>query len=338
MTTKEEDLLLGDWELVATSRKIANINVPKTSDLPFNIKSPPKLSDSIRNSITVLQRIRSTSEESSKIDRVDHVIQYTPLTLSDFIPESSPLSAIRSWNVNPLEVSKSKVVLIHNAEVESVEPTLRTKLGLKSVIVNVAGTSQYLEADGADVLGLNIPSLGDFANGGSFDSTYVDENVRISRGTVGFLDELRVFVREGSDLESLAKTQAEEVVEEAPTDVVEEEKQEEESSVEEEVEPLIEEETSEEVKDSAKVEEVISDEERAEDNGEPLVTDDTVEPIEKQEDVDMTVSSNDGDDEALKRKSLEAMTSKKLKSKLKKAGLSTDGRKSDLIQRLMDIE
>lgn len=204
MTEKEKELLVGDWELLATTRtlKSTTVKVPDgMKKLPF--LRAPKLSDSIRNSITVLQSIRSEAEESDEIDRIDHVIQYTPLTLSDFIPENSPLSAIRSWNVNPLEVSKSKITLIHDAEVESVEPTLTTKLGLKSVVVNVAGTSQYLEADGADILGLNIPSLGDFANSGSFDSTYVDENVRVTKNTVGVLEYVRVFVRKGFEMDDI---------------------------------------------------------------------------------------------------------------------------------------
>jgi len=190
--------------LIATTRtlKSTTVKVPEgVKKLPF--LRAPKLSDSIRNSVTVLQSIRSEAEESSEIDRIDHVIQYTPLTLSDFIPEDSPLSAIRSWNVNPLEVSKSKITLVHDAEVESVEPTLTTKLGLKSVVVNVAGTSQYLEADGADILGLNIPSLGDFASSGSFDSIYVDENVRVTKNTVGLLEYVRVFVRKGFEMDDI---------------------------------------------------------------------------------------------------------------------------------------
>ena len=214
MTDREKELLVGDWVLLATSRtlKSTNVKVPKEMKrLPFNLKTP-KLSDPIRNSVTVLQRIRSEGEETSEIDRIDHVIQYTPLTLSDLIPENSPLSAIRNWNVNPLEVSGSKVTLLHNAEIESVEPVLRTKLNLKSVVVNVAGKSQYLDPSGADILGLNIPSLGDFANGASFDSTYVDENVRISRGTIGFLEEVRVFVREGFDMEEIMEAEYESLI------------------------------------------------------------------------------------------------------------------------------
>jgi hypothetical protein len=220
MTPREKELLVGDWVLLATSRTLkrtSNVEVPKEfKKFPFNKLKTPKLNDKIRNSITVLQRIKRAeggteaeddeediTSSSSDINRIDHVIQYTPLTLSDFIPENSPLASIRNWNVNPLNVSQSKVTLIHDAQVESIEPALRTKISLKSIVVNVAGKSQYLEADGADVLGLNIPSLGDFTNSGSFDSTYVDENVRVSKGTIGFLEEVRVFVRQGFDMEDI---------------------------------------------------------------------------------------------------------------------------------------
>jgi hypothetical protein len=63
--------------------------------------------------------------------------------------------------------------------------------------VNVAGTSQYLDPDGADVFGLNNV-LGEFLNvGGHFDTPYVDGDVRLSRTSGPASEQLRVFLREG---------------------------------------------------------------------------------------------------------------------------------------------
>jgi hypothetical protein len=42
--------------------------------------------------------------------------------------------ALRSINVNPLEVTKATVTLVHKATVESVTPVLKTKISLESLI------------------------------------------------------------------------------------------------------------------------------------------------------------------------------------------------------------
>jgi len=206
----EEDRLacIGDWELVCTSRGPIISSSEEDKDkknvpmLPFGIPEPPAVADSIRKSISILQRIVS-EKDSNTINRVDNVIEYTPLTLQQLIPEQSPLQFIRELNINPLEVSRTKLTLVHNAEVESLVPVFRTKISLKTVTLTVAGTSQFLNTQGAEILGLNVPSLGEFLNSGGFDTTYVDERVRISRGTIGFLNEVRVFVRKGWSADSI---------------------------------------------------------------------------------------------------------------------------------------
>jgi len=198
---------IGDWELVCTSRgptlsSSDDGDKLRSPGFPFSFPEPPSIADSVRKSVSIVQRI-VTEKDSTTIDRVDNVIEYTPLTLQQLIPEESPLNFIRNLNVNPLEVSRTKLALVHNAEVESLAPAFRTKISLRSVTLTVAGTSQFLNPQGSEILGLNVPSLGEFLNSGSFDTTYVDENIRISRGTTAFLNEVRVFVRKGLSINSI---------------------------------------------------------------------------------------------------------------------------------------
>merc|ERR1712151_332527 len=188
--------MIGDWKLLCT------MNTPKFATSSISSKTKFKIPDFFKNpvqekiteSVEVTQRIRCI-EDDNYIDRVDNIIEFTPFSLDDLISSAS-------LNLNPFEVTKTKVTLAHKAEVQSIKPVLRTKIALQSVILTVAGSSQYLDAQGADILGVNLP-LGDFLNAGSFDTTYVDEDIRISRGSAGLFDQLRVFVRKDSSNESV---------------------------------------------------------------------------------------------------------------------------------------
>jgi gas vesicle protein len=201
-----ESLMLGEWELVATSRKApleaAASSMNKKKKKASAIFSMPKLNPKIKNSIKVTQMIRSNQDtyETGILDRVDNIIEFDN-TSTHLLPAF----------LNPLSIDQSKLILIHKAKVESFVP-FRTKLALQSIVLNIAGTSQNLDPDGADVFGLNIPSLSEWMNSGEFDTTYVDDDVRVSRGTIGFLDETRVFIRKGVDLADLHVALEESVV------------------------------------------------------------------------------------------------------------------------------
>ena len=198
-----EPTMIGDWTLVATSRKtlLDNVDTEAKADIGAkngkkNGKSKlqlPKLPHKIKDSIKVTQRIRCMDDPTSTtIDRIDNVIE--------FDNESTLLPDV----LNPLKINQSKVALVHDAKVQSFVP-FRTKLSLKSVVLNLAGQSKNLDPEGADVFGLNVPSLTDWMNSGEFDTTYVDEDVRVSRGTIGFLEETRLFVKKGFVLDDFSK-------------------------------------------------------------------------------------------------------------------------------------
>ena len=231
-TARDRDMLLGDWMLLATAsvpssdirrrmnekqssgdNKKSWFTMPKGKSGLLDTSSSSSLNPlqkSIQKSFQVTQRIRNdggsttTDGGAATIDRVDNVIEFTPIdSLEDILPKESPLvNIIGKVNVNPLQVKKSKVVLIHKAEVESVSPILRTKIAWTSSVVNVAGekTSQYFDEVGSDVFGVNN-ILGEFLNVGTFDTPFVDNDIRVSRSTFGPLSEqLRVFVRVGSNI------------------------------------------------------------------------------------------------------------------------------------------
>lgn len=86
-------------------------------------------------------------------------------------------------------------------------------MSLTIVVVSVAGTSQLLDSKGADVLGINIP-LGEFLNSGTFETTYMDDSLRISRGKLGLVEQLRVFTKTSK----MATVEAELLTQEASGD------------------------------------------------------------------------------------------------------------------------
>jgi hypothetical protein len=181
----------GDWTLLCSTA--TNADGIDTSKIPFLNQGPLKsIRDYINRSLKVEQRIRSMTE-SGTIDRIDHVLEYQPPDTLKQLLDNLP-DALTSLNINPLHISQGNVTLIHKAKVESVTPVLRTTLSLESIVLSVAGKTQYLDPNGSDVLGINVP-LGEFLNAGSFDTTYMDDDIRISRGKLGVVDQLRVFIR-----------------------------------------------------------------------------------------------------------------------------------------------
>ena len=92
-------------------------------------------------------------------------------------------------------MKRVKVVLIRKAEVESVRPVLRTKIGWTSTVVNAAGdTSSPIKLDpiGEDVFGFNSIE-GEFFNVGIFN-TPTNDTVRLSRASRPVSEQLRIFV------------------------------------------------------------------------------------------------------------------------------------------------
>lgn len=213
--------MIGDWTLLCSTTSTEQFMGVDTSNLPFfNADFVKDIRTTLNKSLVVQQKIK-TSDDSEEISRIDHVIQYMPPNELSAFSSALP-DALRSLNINPLEVTNQQVILVHKADVESTIPFIKTKLALESIVVNVAGKSQYLEPDGADLLGVNVP-FGEFLNAGSFDTTYLDDTLRISRSKVGMVDQLRVFSRPPTAVgeeEAVAEAIEEEEADvEAPSDV-----------------------------------------------------------------------------------------------------------------------
>lgn len=209
--------MIGDWTLLCSTSSTEKLKGIDTSQLPlFNADFVKDIRNTVNKSLLVQQKIKS-GDSSSDISRVDHVIQYMPPNqLSEFV--STLPDALQNLSINPLEVTNQKVILIHKANVESTTPVIKTKLALESLVLNVAGKSQYFEPEGADVLGVNVP-FGEFLNSGTFDTTYMDDELRISRSKVGAVDQLRVFIREPKVENAAAVEEVKDAEVEAPSDV-----------------------------------------------------------------------------------------------------------------------
>lgn len=135
--------LLGAWTLLCSTASSSSDNGAgamvggiDTSKIPFFNDGPVRdLRDTMNRALRVEQIVRSVASDG--IDAIDHVIEYSPPdTLSSVwkgLPDSLP-EYIRTLNINPLQVSETKVYLKHKAEVDCVIPTLRTKLSLSSIV------------------------------------------------------------------------------------------------------------------------------------------------------------------------------------------------------------
>lgn len=178
--------IVGKWKLLCTTN---------TATTPTPLTKIGKAPPALRGDLEVFQNVKTDGgayDADGTISRIDNVLVLRPPAERD----GDVLSKI-AGALNPLGLTTAKITLIHEAHVEAVAPPVtRTRIDFKSVVLTVAGRSSVLPADpGEDVFGLNIPSLGGLANAGKFDTTYVDDDLRVSRGVVDFLDELRVFVR-----------------------------------------------------------------------------------------------------------------------------------------------
>lgn len=187
-----KDIMIGNWTLVCTTSQSTSLPEPlkggiDTSKLPFFNEGPLKqIRDSLNKCLVVEQAIKT--DDFGDIDRVDHILEYKPpSTLQDIIDK------LPSININPLDVTKGKVILIHEADVSNTGPGFSIKLKLASVVVNVAGKNSLLDPKGQDVLGINSP-LKEF-QAGTFETTYLDGDLRISRTSYGSFDQLRVYVK-----------------------------------------------------------------------------------------------------------------------------------------------
>mmetsp|Transcript_4251 Transcript_4251/g.8914 ORF Transcript_4251/g.8914 Transcript_4251/m.8914 type:complete len:375 (-) Transcript_4251:462-1586(-) len=195
------DVYKGDWTLLCStvSNRDGYDREQLEGNLPSFVVDPlarirGTILDVSNKYLAVQQKIKSTKDDGV-IDRIDHTLELEPPAQLRDVLENLP-EQLQTLNINPLAVSKSKLVLIHKADIEDGPSSAATSISLQSIVLNVAGTSRVLDPDGKDLAGINLPSLGDFLNTASFNTTYCDGDLRISRGKLlGQEEFLRVFVR-----------------------------------------------------------------------------------------------------------------------------------------------
>ncbi|GKY90877.1 hypothetical protein MPSEU_000060500 [Mayamaea pseudoterrestris] len=226
---QQADLLIGDWTLLCTTIVAKNDNalIDSATKIPDFLAEPinkvkSRLSNLSNKYFKVQQRIR-TNEMSNHVTRVDHVIEYVPpQSLKELVQGTSVPDVIAKLNLNPLQVSKSKLVLIHKAsqvpsDGSSNSNNISIQLSLQSVVVNVAGTSSMLNPMGQDLAALQIPSIfSDMARGASdsFETVYLDDTLRVSKSRQlgGRLEQWRVFVRQASVGDEFMRTDVDDSV------------------------------------------------------------------------------------------------------------------------------
>ena len=207
---------IGEWKLVCTSSS----NLERPDFIPEN-PIRQALTKTSNKYVTVIQRIRSTNDDGV-VDRVDNVIDYeSPQQLGNLF-DGLPEQLANLDLFNPLQISDTKIILAHNAKILDTygdKSLFTTEISLSSVILNVAGESTVLDPKGKDVASINVPFANELGQSGTFETTYLDDQVRISRGRVAnAIDQLRVFVRVNND-------KAEQAQEQKETPVAEEEEE-----------------------------------------------------------------------------------------------------------------
>jgi PAP_fibrillin len=199
------DALLGEWTLLCSTSSLSTAAAATSSplaDLKTALQESPLVQpwNEIRNTVVKASNKYVSVQQIIQSDRVDHVISYTPPSkLADLVPELPDV--LQSLDLNPLQLNQVKATLVHAASIVPTVTPVTVEIKLKSIVLNVAGQASVLNlpADGKDVLDLQLPPpiQTEFfsTNTGRFETTYVDETLRISRSKLLGVDQLRIFVR-----------------------------------------------------------------------------------------------------------------------------------------------